>query len=308
METGDLEQAVAAFRNAVELSPEDSEIRMKLRRGTENHRGQRASGRAIQGRAGREVPEGKARMVSRALRSRRCIISWPWPCKATISTLRQRLTRTPSELIPRSWSPTTASARLLKRRAARTRRQSGPQANRTGQASDAVEAARDALARRRYRRRTRETASGHRIRPGFRPCPRDAGISARSPRGSRRLAPTPPQGGRIGASLSRVSLPPRPWLWYRGERDSAVAELEEALRLDPALAEACAFLGMAYREGGRGDDARRYLQRAIALNRELPAPYIDLGLVFLDAGQGTRPSDVRGCPEPPGESRSDTGS
>jgi Flp pilus assembly protein TadD len=61
--------------------------------------------------------------------------------------------------------------------------------------------------------------------------------------------------------------------------------LEESVRLNPAAAEVYSFLGMARREMREPDRARQALQRAIALGPNLPAPYVDLGLIFLDSGQ-----------------------
>src|SRR5438105_3849374 len=74
-------------------------------------------------------------------------------------------------------------------------------------------------------------------------------------------------------------------LWYSGQRAAAVASLEESIRLNPAAAEVYSFLGMARRELGEPDRARQALQRAIALSPNDPAPYVDLGLIFLDSAQ-----------------------
>ena len=57
------------------------------------------------------------------------------------------------------------------------------------------------------------------------------------------------------------------------------------MRVDPAIAEACAFPGMAFAQQRRGNDVRCYLQRGIALNRKFPAPYVDLGVLFLNTGR-----------------------
>src|SRR5439155_27380140 len=52
-----------------------------------------------------------------------------------------------------------------------------------------------------------------------------------------------------------------------------------------AAVESYAFLGMARKAAREFDRARQALQRAIALSPNLPAPYVDLGLVFLNLKQ-----------------------
>src|SRR5213075_692321 len=56
-------------------------------------------------------------------------------------------------------------------------------------------------------------------------------------------------------------------LWYSGSRTKGISELQEAVRLDPAAGASYAFLGAALRDMGQLEDARRDLQRAIALLR-----------------------------------------
>lgn len=67
-------------------------------------------------------------------------------------------------------------------------------------------------------------------------------------------------------------------LWYSGEKAAALESLQHSVRLNPAAAEVHAFLGMATKD-------RQALQRAIALNPNLSAPYIDLSMVLLQAGK-----------------------
>ncbi|MGH9629755.1 MAG: tetratricopeptide repeat protein, partial [Bryobacteraceae bacterium] len=67
-------------------------------------------------------------------------------------------------------------------------------------------------------------------------------------------------------------------LWYSGKHAEALESLRHSIRLNPSAAEVYAFLGMALKD-------KQALQRAIALNPNLPAPYIDLSLVFLRSGQ-----------------------
>jgi tetratricopeptide (TPR) repeat protein len=70
-------------------------------------------------------------------------------------------------------------------------------------------------------------------------------------------------------------------LWYAGDRAKAGPALDESLRLNPAAADVCSFRGMTYRELGDLDQARRMLQRAIALDPQRPLSYLDLAVVFL---------------------------
>src|SRR5215471_13574863 len=70
-------------------------------------------------------------------------------------------------------------------------------------------------------------------------------------------------------------------LWYGGDRSKVAAALDQSLRLNPAAADVNSFRGMTYRESGELDQARRMLQRAIALEPQLPLPYVDLAVVFL---------------------------
>jgi superkiller protein 3 len=74
-------------------------------------------------------------------------------------------------------------------------------------------------------------------------------------------------------------------LWYGGQRSESMSELRTAVQLNPALGEAYSFLGMASGQTGDLDGGRRYLNRAISLNPDLPGPHIDLGIILLNAGQ-----------------------
>jgi tetratricopeptide (TPR) repeat protein len=73
-------------------------------------------------------------------------------------------------------------------------------------------------------------------------------------------------------------------LWYSGDHVKAAAALDDSLRLNPVAADVYSFRGMTYRESGDWNQARRMLQRAIALDPQRPLPYIDLGLVLLRQG------------------------
>lgn len=70
-------------------------------------------------------------------------------------------------------------------------------------------------------------------------------------------------------------------LWYRGEPTRAAAELDAALRLNPAMTGAASLRAIAYRDAGDPGSARRWLQRAISLDPKSAAGYLDLGLIFL---------------------------
>ena len=70
-------------------------------------------------------------------------------------------------------------------------------------------------------------------------------------------------------------------LFYGGDKSGSAVQLEEALRLNPAAADASNFRGMLYAESGNLDAAQRFYQRALALNPDLPYPYIDLARLFL---------------------------
>ena len=74
-------------------------------------------------------------------------------------------------------------------------------------------------------------------------------------------------------------------LWYSGEKDRAVAELQQSVKLDPAAGESHAFLGTMLRERGDLPAARVSLQCAIALLPSSAAVYVDLGITYLRAGQ-----------------------
>jgi tetratricopeptide (TPR) repeat protein len=76
-------------------------------------------------------------------------------------------------------------------------------------------------------------------------------------------------------------------LWYSGSKEKAVAELQESIRQNPAAGESYAFLGTALEEMG-DREARRNLQRAIALLPPMPSVYVDLGLVLLASGDTPR--------------------
>ena len=70
-------------------------------------------------------------------------------------------------------------------------------------------------------------------------------------------------------------------LWYKGDRERATQALDESLRLNPAFPPAASLRAVAAREAGDLDSARRWFQRAIALDTKAPSGYLDLGLVFL---------------------------
>ena len=100
-------------------------------------------------------------------------------------------------------------------------------------------------------------------------------------------------GGHRSPAQSRGTRPDSPTahynlgvaLWYGGQKPESMTELHTALQLDPAFGEAYSFLGMASGQTGDLDGGRRYLDRAISLNPDLPGPHIDLGIILLKTGQ-----------------------
>src|SRR5438552_2474280 len=70
-------------------------------------------------------------------------------------------------------------------------------------------------------------------------------------------------------------------LWYAGSKVRSVSEVREPARLDPAAGASYAFLGTALRETGEREEARRNLQRAIAVLPSFSATDIDLRIAYL---------------------------
>ncbi|MBV8209723.1 MAG: tetratricopeptide repeat protein [Burkholderiaceae bacterium] len=71
-------------------------------------------------------------------------------------------------------------------------------------------------------------------------------------------------------------------LIYRqsGKRAESVAELEQAVRLDPQQPVFLNQLGISYRQLGQFTKAREAYQKAIALDPSYPAAYLNLGILF----------------------------
>ena len=67
-----------------------------------------------------------------------------------------------------------------------------------------------------------------------------------------------------------------------GQYAQAIPKLEQAARLLPRDARAWNHLGLAYHGGGRGQDAAKAYQQAVALDRNLAAAHFNLGCLHLE--------------------------
>jgi Flp pilus assembly protein TadD len=65
-----------------------------------------------------------------------------------------------------------------------------------------------------------------------------------------------------------------------GKPDEAVAELEQAVKLNPQQPVFLNQLGIAYRQQGKFAKAREAYEKAIALDPTYAAPYLNLGILF----------------------------
>jgi Flp pilus assembly protein TadD len=65
-----------------------------------------------------------------------------------------------------------------------------------------------------------------------------------------------------------------------GKRAEAVAELEQAVQLNPQQPVFLNQLGIAYRQQGQFAKAREAYEKAIELDPGYPAPYLNLGILF----------------------------
>ncbi len=67
---------------------------------------------------------------------------------------------------------------------------------------------------------------------------------------------------------------------HAGKRAEAVAELEQAVQLNPQQPVFLNQLGIAYRQQGQFAKAREAYEKAIALDPGYPAAYLNLGILF----------------------------
>jgi tetratricopeptide (TPR) repeat protein len=74
-------------------------------------------------------------------------------------------------------------------------------------------------------------------------------------------------------------------LWFDGQRAKAVPELSEAIRYDPAFAQAYLFLGTALKETGAPELALRNLHRAMALSPDVFPARVEEAVVLLKMGR-----------------------
>jgi predicted Zn-dependent protease len=70
-----------------------------------------------------------------------------------------------------------------------------------------------------------------------------------------------------------------------GDRESALAIAQKALKLHPASPRVHAFLGYELKEAGRLADAKPHLEKAIALDPQDPLPQIVLADVYVREGK-----------------------
>ncbi|MGZ8382400.1 MAG: tetratricopeptide repeat protein [Nitrospira sp.] len=110
-------------------------------------------------------------------------------------------------------------------------------------------------------------------------------FEARPPATATRLAPR---------SRDRISQTESAVVWCaRGEElqdhapDAACRAYEEALRLDPSLAEAHVNVGRLYHEAGRLADAEASYRSAVSHRPSLAVAHFNLGVVLEDQGQDT---------------------
>jgi Flp pilus assembly protein TadD len=71
----------------------------------------------------------------------------------------------------------------------------------------------------------------------------------------------------------------------QGQNEQAVAHLSEALRLEPAIAQAHLNLGIALARQGKMDEAMRHFSEALRLQPEFPEAQNSLGLALARRGQ-----------------------
>src|SRR5213080_2896397 len=93
----------------------------------------------------------------------------------------------------------------------------------------------------------------------------------------------------LGLVLLNGCAEPGPGALLQGERllregqyAQAIPKLEQAARLLPRDARAWNHLGLAYHGGGRGQDAAKAYQQAVALDRNLAAAHFNLGCLHLE--------------------------
>jgi tetratricopeptide (TPR) repeat protein len=66
----------------------------------------------------------------------------------------------------------------------------------------------------------------------------------------------------VSRGVGNYYLPP----FFGGGTDVAIRDFEKAIQMNPRLAEAHLWMGIAFRKAGRNDDARKAIAKAIELN------------------------------------------
>lgn len=74
--------------------------------------------------------------------------------------------------------------------------------------------------------------------------------------------------------------------WRAGEFESAVAAARAALAISPLFSRGWSFLGMAFKELGRGEEALAAFQKAVSLDfQDYPWSHVNITMLLLDAGR-----------------------
>jgi tetratricopeptide (TPR) repeat protein len=71
----------------------------------------------------------------------------------------------------------------------------------------------------------------------------------------------------------------------QGKLDDAIAEYKEAIRIDPSMADAHVNLGVAYADQGKLDEAIAAYREALRINPDLGDAHLNLGLAYHDQGR-----------------------
>ena len=93
------------------------------------------------------------------------------------------------------------------------------------------------------------------------------------------------QAERIEPNLAEVHYNLGDALAQAGKLDTAVPQLEQALRIQPDYAEAHFDLGLAFLQQGKLDEGIRHLEEAARIRPDYPEAHNDLGWALLQAGR-----------------------
>jgi tetratricopeptide (TPR) repeat protein len=76
------------------------------------------------------------------------------------------------------------------------------------------------------------------------------------------------------------------------ELDRAIAEYRKALEVIPSYPDVQLRLGRAFRRRGHGEDAVHHIERALEINGQYVAAWVELGLARLDEADGPRAKEA----------------